>query len=317
VRIFLAGGAGAIGRRLVPLLVRAGHDVTATTRSETKADSIRDAGAEPVVLDALDAAAVERAVVAARPEVVLHQLTAIPERIDPLKAAEQLAPTNRLRTEATRHLRDAAIRAGARRLIAQSIAFAHRPGGGGTPKTEDDPLYVDAPESFRSVIEAVAELEATTTASSDLEGVVLRYGLFYGPGTIYAPGGSFHEDVTRRRVPIVGDGDGVFSFVHVDDAAAATVAALDAAPGVYQIVDDDPAPVRDWLPVYAELLGVKAPYKVPTMLARLGAGDYGIHIMTAQAGASNARAKSALGWTPRFSSWREGFREMLAGGRSR
>jgi nucleoside-diphosphate-sugar epimerase len=311
LRIFLAGGTGVIGRRLIPRLVEAGHEVVATTRSEAKAGVLRDAGAEPAVCDALDRDGLARAVASARPEVVIHQLTAIPQRIDPLRAVEQLQPTNRLRTEGTRNLLAAAVAAGARRLISQSVAFMHAPGSDRL-MGEDDPLYLDAPESFRPVVEAVAELESATTGSERIEGVVLRYGLFYGPGTIYAPGGSFHEDVEKRKIPIVGDGGGVFSFVHVDDAAAATIAALDAPPGVYQVVDDEPAPVHEWLPVYAELLGAKKPFKVPAMMAKLGAGDYGVHIMTRQAGASNARAKEMLGFEPTWPSWRDGFAGMLA-----
>jgi nucleoside-diphosphate-sugar epimerase len=261
--------------------------------------------------DALDAASVRAAVASVRPEVVIHQLTKLPKRIDPRRVAEQLADTNRLRTEGTRHLAAAARAAGARRLVAQSIAFAYAPGG--ATKTEDDPLYLDAPPSFRSLIRAVADLEATTTGTPGLEGVALRYGFFYGPGTAYAADGTFADAVRQRRVPVVGAGDGVFSFIHLDDAVAATIAALGDAPsGVYNVVDDDPAPVREWLPFYAEVLGAPRPRRVPRWLGRLGAGAYADYLMVQQRGASNARARRLLGWAPRWTTWREGFRDAPA-----
>ncbi len=307
MRIFFAGATGAIGRVLLPRLLAAGHSVTAMTRSKERATELRSKGAEPVVCDALDPVSMTAAIRQSRPEAVLHQLTALPKRIDPRHVDEALAETNRLRIEATRNLAASVAEVGARRFIVQSIAFAYAPGGG--LKNEDDPLYRDAPKSFRRMIEAVGRLETT---AQEVGGVVLRYGYFYGPATYYAPDGAAAEDVRRRRFPILGDGDGVFSFVHLDDAAEATMAALDRGePGVYNIVDDEPAPVREWLPFYAEQLGAKRPYRVPRWLGRLGGGPYAVYLLCDQRGASNAKAKRELGWSPRLRSWREGFRAML------
>ena len=190
----------------------------------------------------------------------------------------------------------------------QSIASAHRPTGTGL-KSEKDPLFLDCPTRFRPLVEAVAGLESLAT-DAEIDAVVLRYGYFYGPATIYAPGGSFHHDVLKRRMPIVGSGSGVFSFIHLDDAASATVAALTGPPGVYQIVDDAPAPVLDWLPFYARLMGAPRPFRIPVWLARLAVGPYAVLLMVEQRGASNQLAKDALGWQPRYRSWREGFQTM-------
>ena len=307
MRVFVAGASGVIGRRLVPSLVEAGHDVTGMTRSPNKPEALRAAGAEPVVCDALDADAVRDAVVRARPEVVVNQLTAIPPAFDTRRMAEAFAPTNRLRTEGTRHLVDAAEAAGARRVVAQSIAFAYAPTDGWV-KTEDDELFLDAPEAFRSTVEAVHALESAVLGGGDLEGVVLRYGFFYGPSTSYAPDGAIAEQVRRRRFPVGGRGTGRFSFIHLDDAARATIAAIEGGPpGAYNIVDDEPAPVSEWLPAYAAALGAPAPRRLPGWLVRLAAGRYAQYTMTELRGASNARARERLGWAPQLSSWRQGF----------
>ncbi len=309
MRVFLAGATGVIGRRLVPRLIEAGHEVTGMTRSPAKHDQLRAAGAEPVLADAFDAAAVRAAVSAARPDAVIHQLTSIPARINPRRMTSEFAANDRLRSEGTRNLVEAAQAAGATRIIAQSIAFAYAPGLPGTVHQERDPLYLDVPEPFRRSTRALDELERTVASAG---GVSLRYGYFYGPGSAISPRGSTGEDVSRRRLPIVGHGQGVWSFIHVDDAAAATLAALSVdGPRVYNIVDDDPAPVAQWLPALADALGAPRPRRVPAWLARPLAGSYGVGIMTGAQGASNELARRELAWTPTHPSWREGFRTAL------
>jgi nucleoside-diphosphate-sugar epimerase len=249
--------------------------------------------------------------VAARPEVVVHQLTAIPDRLEPRRYAELLQPTNRLRRETIGTFAAAAREAGARRLVAQSVSFMLRPEGGWV-KDETAPLWLDAPAGLRDAVDALRVLEDTTLGTDGLEGVVLRYGYFYGPGTSYGPGGHFAEEVRRRRFPVVGDGSGRFSFVHIDDAAAATVLALDRGePGIYLVTDDEPAPARDWLPALAAAMGAKPPRRVPVWLARLVAGPAAAG-MTSLRGASNAKARRALGFAPAFPTYREGFRAVFA-----
>jgi nucleoside-diphosphate-sugar epimerase len=307
MRVFVAGATGVIGRSLLPMLVSGGHEVVGMTRSEEKAGLIRELGAEAVVADAFDADGLRDVVAEARPEAVIHELTDIPREIDPKRFADQFERNNRLRREGTRNLVSAAQAAGARRVIAQSIAFVYRDGGG-VLHSEDDPLAVE----LGDIVGAVAALEETVTGAEGLEGVVLRYGYLYGPGTSYASDGAQAEMVRRRRFPIVGDGGGVFSFIHVDDAAAATVRALDhGAAGLYNVVDDEPAAVREWLPVLAETLGARKPWRVPAFVARWIGGDYVIRMMTRSEGASNAKAKAELGLDLRYPSWRQGFSEDL------
>jgi len=309
MRVFLAGATGAIGRRLVPMLIAGGHEVTGMTRSPEKAEELRAAGAEPVVTDALDRAAVQAAVREARPEAVIHQLTALPRRIDPRKIERDFALNDRLRSEGTRLLVDAAKAAGARRIIAQSIAFAYATGPPGTVHRESDPLLHDPPKSFRRTADALADLECTVLGA---DGIVLRYGYFYGPGTSISSSGSMAEDLARRRLPIVGRGTGVWSFIHIDDAARATVAALGhEGGGVYNIVDDAPAPVADWVPALATAVKAPRPLRVPAAIARLVAGQYGVSVMTHAQGASNELAKRELGWQPTYANWREGFQAAL------
>jgi 2-alkyl-3-oxoalkanoate reductase len=311
VRVFVAGATGAIGRPLLRMLIAEGHEVTGMTRSPANAQALRAAGAEAILADALDAAAVTSAVRDSRPEAVIHQLTAIPARLDPRKIVRDFELTDRLRTEGTRILVDAARAAGAGRVLAQSIAFAYAPGPPGSVHVESDPLSADAnpPKQFRRTAAAVAELERTVLGAG---GLVLRYGYFYGPGSGISRGGALCADVSRRRLPIVGGGTGVWSFIHVEDAAKATVAALTSgASGAYNVVDDEPAPVTEWLPALAAALGAPRPRRVPALLARPLAGSYGIMTMTAAQGACNALAKRELGWQPRYSSWREGFQTAL------
>ena len=309
MRVFLAGATGVIGRPLVPALIAEGHQVSAMTRSAEKVATLRAAGAEPVLADALDAAAVMSAVKDARPDAIINQLTAIPQRIDPRAIERDFVLTDRLRTEGTGHLIAAARASGVPRILAQSIAFAYDPGPAGTVHGEDDPLILSPPRQFRRSAEALAELERTVLGAG---GLVLRYGYFYGPHTSISRTGAMSADVLRRRLPIVGKGAGVWSFIHIDDAARATVTALTRGePGPYNIVDDEPAAVSEWLPALAEALEAKRPRRVPAFLARLAAGDYGVAIMTRAQGASNARAKAELGWIPQHSSWREGFATAL------
>jgi nucleoside-diphosphate-sugar epimerase len=309
VRVFLAGATGVIGRPLLQLLLAEGHHVTGMTRSPEKADGLRAAGAEPVVADALDPEAVMSAVREARPDAVIHQLTAIPARLDPRRIERDFALTNRLRTEGTKNLVAAAQSAGAARILAQSVAFAYAPGPAGTVHGEDDPLNMNPPTQFKGSAEALAALERTVLGAG---GLVLRYGYFYGPHSAISHTGSMGADVLRRRLPIIGKGQGVWSFVHVEDGARATVSALARGDcGAYNIVDDEPAAVSEWLPALAEALGAKRPYRVPAFVAQLLAGDYAVAAMTRAQGASNERAKTELGWTPQHPSWRAGFRNAL------
>lgn len=308
MRVFVAGATGAIGRPLVPQLLDAGYEVTGMTRSPERADALRRAGCDPAVCDALDPDAVRAAVEAAHPEVIVSQLTDLPPRFDP---RARLESTDRLRVEGTRNLLDAAIPAGARRIVVQSIAFLYAPEGD-LVKDEEARPNTAAPAGFRDSVAAVLEMEDMVTRAPDLEGLVLRYGQLYGPGTYYARDGSLAEDVRRRRFPIVGRGGGMTSFVHVDDAAAATTAAVERGrPGIYNVVDDDPAPVREWLPLYAETLGAHPPRRVPKLLARAVAGKFAATMATELRGASNAKARRELGWEPRRASWRDGFRDAL------
>ncbi|HEV7495214.1 NAD(P)-dependent oxidoreductase [Baekduia sp.] len=313
MRIFLAGATGAVGQRLVPALLEDGHEVVAMTRTAAKADGLRAVGALPVVADALDREAVMGAVLGAEPEVIIHQMTALTGATDMKHFDRVFATTNRLRTEGTRHLLDAARAAGTRRLIAQSFTgwpFARE---GGPVKDEKAPLDSDPPRAQRETLAAIRELEALVGDADGVEGVVLRYGGFYGPGTSLGADGEVTELVRRRRLPVVGSGDGRWSFTHIDDAAGGVLATL--APGgptgVFAIVDDEPARTADWLPALASALGAPAPRRVPAWLGRLAAGDAAVTMMTASRGASNERARSVLGWTPRWPTWREGFREGL------
>jgi 2-alkyl-3-oxoalkanoate reductase len=307
VKVFVAGASGAIGRPLVSRLVAAGHEVTGTTRSRQRAEAIRAAGASPAVVDALDAEALREAVERAAPEVVVHELTSLPERFNPRKPGPYGA-TDTIRRDGTRNLLDAARAAGARRFVCQSVAFAYAPGPEPEVKDEDAPLYLDAPPPFAEGTRVLAAMERAVL-EADLDGLVLRYGWFYGPGTYCGEDGSIARDVRKRRFPVVGNGAGLLSFVHVDDAADATVAAVErGAPGLYNVVDDDPGAVRDWLPAYAEAIGAPPPRRVPVWLARLVAGKVASTV-NVQPGASNAKAKRELGWEPRWRSWREGFRE--------
>jgi nucleoside-diphosphate-sugar epimerase len=284
------------------------------TRSAGKADAVRSAGAEPAVADALDPEAVMAAVRAAEPEVIVHELTAIPPRLDIRKIGEQFVLTNRLRREGTDNLLAAARAAGARRFVAQSFGGWPYARQGGPVKTEEDPLDPEPPAAMREILEAIRHLEGAVTGAEGLEGIALRYGPFYGPGTSLGEGGSMLEDVRRRRLPVVGKGTGVWSFIHIDDAAQATLAAIDGGlPGIYNIVDDEPAPVSEWLPALAAAVGAKPPRHVPAWLARLVVGPHGVAVMTESRGASNAKAKRGLGFEPRWRSWREGFSKGLAG----
>ena len=299
-----------IGQQLVPALVAAGHEVTALARSRARAAGAERAGARLVLADALDPGQLAAAVRAAAPEAVVHLLTAIPQQLNPRHLARDFALTNRLRTEGTRNLIEAARAAGARRLVAQSVAFAYRPGV--EPVVDEDaPLWLEgAPRQFTPVVAALAELERRTL---DAGGTVLRFGTLYGPGTALGRGGALTEQVRRGRFPIVGAGSGVFSFTATRDAAGAVLAALDAeGPDVLNVVDDDPAPVSEWLPALARVLGAPPPRRVPTWLARPLLGGFGVALLTQLAGASNARARKRLGWVPHYPSWREGFPAELA-----
>jgi nucleoside-diphosphate-sugar epimerase len=314
MKVFVAGATGALGRQLVPRLVANGHHVIGMTRTETKRDLLRRLGAEPVVADALDADAVGRAVGEAEPDVIVDQLTAIPPAINMRRFDREFALTNRLRTEGTDHLLSAGRAMGVKRFVAQSNGAMPYARTGGPIKHEDAPLDPDPPAAGREGLAAIRHLEAAVTGARWTEGLVLRYGWFYGPGTSIAldPPGSQIELLRKRQLPIVGGGTGVWSFVHIEDAATATVLAVEGGPaGIYNIVDDEPARVSEFLPVLAAAVGAKRPLRVPRWLGRLAAGEMAVMAMTEIRGASNDRAKSELGWQLRYPSWREGFAEGL------
>lgn len=297
------------------MLLQAGHEVIGSTRTPQRAKWLQSIGAEPVLLDALNREQMCHAVVQAHPQTVIHMLTSLPQRIDPKRVRRDLAINDRLREDGTRDLVAAAQKAEATQMIAQSAAFLYMPLAGiaGRPRlrSEEDPLDFEAPREMLRSINALHMLEHTVRSADGLEGVVLRFGVLYGPGTMFGEHGSAVEAVRRRRLPLIGDGDAVWSFVHVDDAARAVLAALGAPRGVYNIVDDDPAPVRTWLPELARALRAQAPRRIPSSVARPLAGAYGISRMTRGDGASNGHAYEVLGWRPQISSWRQGFRTEL------
>jgi len=294
------------------MLVKRGHQVTGMTRSPGKVGELQAAGAEAAVADGLDRAAVMAAALAARPEVVVHQLTALADMRSMRRFDDEFALTNRLRTEGGQHLLDAARAAGARRFLAQGYAGWPYARTGGPVKSEADPLDPDPPPRMRRTLDAMRRLEAMVLGAGDVTGLVLRYGAFYGPGTSLAEGGDIVEMVRRHKFPVVGGGSGVWSFIHIDDAAAATAAAVErGAPGVYNIVDDEPAPVSVWLPDLADALGARPPARLPAWIARLAIGGAGVSLMTRIRGASNAKAVRELEWRPAHASWRQGFRTGL------
>jgi nucleoside-diphosphate-sugar epimerase len=309
MRVFVAGATGALGRHLVPMLVAAGHEVTATTRTPGKVAQVREAGAEPVVLDGLDREAVIAAVRAAGPEVIVHQMTALAGMRSLRKPDQMFAATNELRTRGTDNLLVAAARAGTRRVVAQSNGSVYERSGGPV-KTEEDPLASrpPSPSAARSLA-AIRRVDETVPLVAP-EGIVLRYGGFYGPGASDV----LLDGVRKRQVPVIGGGTGIWSFIEITDAAAATLAAVDRGlPGVYNVVDSDPAPVVEWLPYLAEVAGAKPPLRVPAWLGRLLAGEFVVALMTGVRGSSNEKARKELGWEPRYASWREGFRAWVGG----
>jgi nucleoside-diphosphate-sugar epimerase len=313
MKVFVAGATGALGRVLVPQLVAGGHEVVGLTRTPPKQDLIRGLGARPAVADALDPDAVARAVGEAEPEVIVHQLTALSASLDMRHIERDFAETNRLRTEGTDHLLAAGRAVGVRRFVAQSFAGWPFARTGGPVKDESDPLDPTPPAALRTTLEAIRHLENAVTGAGWTEGVVLRYGGFYGPGTSLSvkPDGEHVALIRKRRFPLVGDGGGVWSFIHIEDAAAATLAAVEHGErGIYNVVDDEPAPVSEWLPAAARAVGAKPPRRLPLWLGRIAAGEAAAVMMTDSRGASNEKAKRELGWSPRYRSWREGFASL-------
>jgi nucleoside-diphosphate-sugar epimerase len=307
MRVFVAGATGAIGRRLIPQLVAAGHEVTATTRSPAKVEQLRKLGAEPVVADGLDQTAVTKAVVAARPDAIVHQMTALAGTSDLRHFDRWFAATNRLRTRGIDILLAAAGEAGVARFVAQSYTGWSNPRTGGPVKTERDGLDPHPVKMQQESLAAIRHLEQVVPAAP-LQGIVLRYGNLYGPGASEP----LVELIRKRRFPVIGDGTGVWSWTHLDDAAAAAVAALEGnARGLYNITDDEPAPVSEWLPYLARVVGAKPPMRIPEWLAELLAGAVAVRWMTEGRGSSNEKAKRELGWEPIWRSWREGFRDGL------
>jgi nucleoside-diphosphate-sugar epimerase len=309
--VFVAGATGAIGRPLVRRLLEAGHEVTGTTRSEEKAAHLREQGAEAVVVDAHDGDRLRSASAEARPDVLVHQLTDLPQEFSP---RYEYGTTGKLRSQATRDLIAGGRAGGARRVVAQSVSFMLASVGDWV-KDESAPT-IDPDRvggKFAEELRDIADMEHQVTGAEGMDGLVLRYGFFYGPGTWFARGTRLAREFERRRYPIVGRGEGVFSFIHIEDAAAATAAAVERGPaGIYNITDDEPAPAREWQPAFAEALGAKRPRRVPVWLAKLAAGRVNATMAATMRGASNEKAKRHLGWQPRYGSWREGFREGLA-----
>jgi nucleoside-diphosphate-sugar epimerase len=312
MKVLVAGATGGLGRSLVPKLVAAGHEVTGMIRSESRAAGVRAQGADVVLADGLDAAAVKSAVDSVRPEVVVHQMTALKGGIDFKRFDQSFAWTNRLRTEGTDNLLAASQAAGVRRFVVQSYAGWNLQHGGSATKTEADPLDPDPVPAQRQTMAGLKHLESVVTNADGIEGIALRYASFYGPTGDIGKGGSIVELIRKRKLPLIGDGAGVWSFIHYDDAADATVKAIESdATGIYQIADDDPAPAAVWLPEFARILGAKPPRHIPTWLARLAVGDAGVAAFTTIRGADNTLAKATFNWQPGYASWREGFRKGL------
>ncbi|MFX4293700.1 NAD-dependent epimerase/dehydratase family protein [Streptomyces bohaiensis] len=312
MRVLVAGATGVIGRQLMPLLATHGLQGIALARTARRATEAERTGARVVIADALDAQAVDAAVGAAEPDVIVNMLTAIPAAINPRRMASQFEATDRLRTEGTAHLLAAARRHGVRHAIAQSVAFAYDPDAGLRPAVEDDPLWRSPAPQFAPALAAIRGLEEQVVAAN---GLVMRFGHLYGPGTAFGAGGSITRAVRRRRMPVIGGGTATFSFLHTHDAATAILAALDrpAAAGIVNVVDDDPARVSDWLPYLAELVEARPPFRLPAALARMLVGSWGVQFQTRLRGADNTRAATTLGWRPRHSSWREGLAHDLTG----
>ena len=313
MKVLVAGATGAMGKQLLPLLAAQGHDVVGITRSREKLDVVHELGARGIVADVLDPDQVARAVAEAEPEAILHELTALSGDLDIRHFDRTFAVTNRLRTEATDHLLAGGRATGVRRFIAQSFAGWPFARTGGPVKSEDDPLDPEPAGAMRESFDAIRHLEDAVTGADWLAGLVLRYGGFYGPGTGLGPDGDQVEMLRERKFPVVGDGAGVWSFIHIADAAEATAAAVTRGrAGIYHIVDDDPAPVAEWLPAAASAVGAPPPRHVPRWLGRIVAGEAAMVMMTEMRGASNEKAKRELGWQPRHASWREGFAQVAA-----
>jgi len=312
MKVFVAGGSGAIGRALVPRLVAAGHEVVATTRWPAKVPWLESLGATAAVLDALDEQAVLSAVRRHRPEVLMNQLTSLPPRYNPRRLGPWYAATSRLRVEGTRILLAAGAAVGATRFIYQSIAFMYAPVG---PMVVDEqaPLTLDAPEPFGGAARSTIDGERLSTATDGINGVVLRYGQLYGPRTYFDRDGDFARQARARMLPIVAGGSGVFSFLHVDDAATSAIAAMELGSGVYNVTDDDPAQARDWIPAFCAEVGAPPPWRIPAWPVRIAAGRFATSLLTDGRGASNVKARRELGWSPTHPTWRNGF---LAGSAS-
>jgi 2-alkyl-3-oxoalkanoate reductase len=312
MRIFVAGATGAVGRRLVPILLSVGHWVAGLTRTPQKAELIRSLGAAAFVADGLDAKSIDAAVASAKPDVIVHEMTDLKDASDLRNFDRAFASSNRLRTQGTDHLLAAARAAGVTRFVAQSFCGWPYERGGRPVKSETDPLDPEPPPKMRPTLDAIRYLEKTVTGSSAPEGIVLRYGAFYGHDTGLFDG-PFLQQLRRRRVPLIANGDGWWSFLHIDDAAQATALTIDRgkAAGIYNIVDDEPAPVREWLPAIAEMVGAKPPFRIPAWIARIVAGEHVVTMMTQVRAGSNAKAKRELGWQPAHPSWRRGFAEVL------
>ena len=309
MRILVAGATGVIGEQLVPQLLAEGHDIVALARTPKRAWVVAHPGVDVVTGDALDGVQITRLVGAVRPDALVNLLTALPDRINPKHIDRDMAATNRLRTEGARNLFDAGRKAGVGTHIVASIAFITDPSG---PAVTDEsaPLWQTPPKKYAAVVAAVAELERM---AAEHRATVLRFGHLYGPGTAFASGGAFTAQVRTGKVPLVGDAGSMFSFLHTSDAASAAVVAVSGArAGVFNIVDDDPAPMREWLPELAKLLGAPPPKRVAAWMARMAVGEYGVAYMTSLRGSSNRRAKEAFGWQPSRSTWQRGFGEGLA-----
>lgn len=310
MRIFVAGATGAVGRSLVPLLIGKGHSVVGLTRTPAKAALLRDLGAEPVVADALDQKAIHAAVTGSHPDVIVHQLTDLKGASDLRHFDRAFAGSNRLRTTGTDHLLAAAHDCGVKRMVAQSFCGWPYARAGSFVKTENDPLDDDPPQEHRGTLDAIRYLEHAVTTTPGITGVALRYGGFYGPDTGVFDR-SMIEQIRKRRMPLIGGGTAWWSFLHIDDAAQATALAVERGEGIYNIVDDDPAPVHEWLPELAAMLNAKPPFRVPAWIGRLAAGEHIVIMMTQSRAGSNVKAKRDFGWSPRYPSWRQGFAEII------